>query len=296
VTKDEIQDLIKNNLPLPAELTSVGGDLNLRGYDHPLPAGLASVGGSLDLRSYTHPLPEDLTNVGGLLQLDGYNHPLSPNLTNVGGGLFLDEYDHVLPAGLKSVGGYLSLGGYKHPLPAGLTRVGSYLLIGGYNHPLPSGLSVVSNLLIHAELIPSTKDQTNVQVFNRLLETVKLHNLDRENHIPVVHTGQTTQMAYACALYPSLFAPLSDELCVPVSSLAWPVSDALKPGRVYTSEQRADCLIEEVSIASLHALAEIYPSREELTAYLSDVIKKRLGKMQRAAKKAEGARNHHNSR
>jgi hypothetical protein len=103
-------------------------------------------------------------------------------------------------------------------------------------------------------------------------------------------------MAHAYALYPSLFAPLSDELCIPVSSLAWTVSDALKPGRVYTSEQRADCLIEEVSVASLHALAEIYPSRHVLSAHLSDVIKKRLGKMKRAAKKTEGARNHHNSR
>jgi hypothetical protein len=215
--------------------------------------------------------------VGGYLALDGYNHPLSPSLTNVGGGLFLDEYDHALPASLTSVGSL-------------------YFGRGGYNHPLPSGLSVVNPLHIHGELIPSTKDQTNVQVFNRLLETVKLHNLDRENRIPVVHTGQTTHMACAYALYPSLFAPLSDELCIPVSSLAWPVSDALKPGRVYTSAQRAACLIEEVSIASLHALAEIYPSHKELTAHLSDVIKKRLGKMKRAAKKTEGARNHHNSR
>jgi hypothetical protein len=42
----------------------VGGNLNLRGYDHPLPEGLTSVGGYLNLEGYKHPLPEGL-RVGG---------------------------------------------------------------------------------------------------------------------------------------------------------------------------------------------------------------------------------------
>jgi hypothetical protein len=93
-------DPIKTNHSLPTGLTSVGGYLDLRGYQHPLPTGLTSVGGGLDLRGYQHPLPTGLTSVGGYLYLRGYQHPLPTGLTSVGGELDLGDYQHPLPTGL----------------------------------------------------------------------------------------------------------------------------------------------------------------------------------------------------
>ena len=125
---------IMADAPLPADLTSVGGGLNLSKYKHPLPAGLTSVGGRLSLRGYQHPLPAGLTSVGGYLDLYGYKHPLPAGLTSVGGALYLSGYNHPLPAGLTSVGGYLDLYGYQHPLPAGLVVV-RRSVIGAEHYP-----------------------------------------------------------------------------------------------------------------------------------------------------------------
>ncbi len=58
---DVWQVAIKNNAPLPAGLTTVGGSIYVRGYQHPLPAGLTTVGGYLYMRGYQHPLPAGLT-------------------------------------------------------------------------------------------------------------------------------------------------------------------------------------------------------------------------------------------
>ena len=134
--------------PLPADLTSVGGRLDLRGYNHPLPAGLTSVDGNLYLSGYAHPLPAGLTSVGGRLDLEGYQRPLPAGLTSVGGYLGLIGYPHPLPAGLTSVGGSIDLSGYKHPLPAGLTSVGGGLGLEGYSYPLPAGLTSVGGALL----------------------------------------------------------------------------------------------------------------------------------------------------
>ena len=68
---------------------------------HPLPAGLTSVGGNLDVEGYSHPLPAGLTSVGGYLYVEGYSHPLPAGLTSVGGNLYVRGYSHPLPAGLK---------------------------------------------------------------------------------------------------------------------------------------------------------------------------------------------------
>jgi hypothetical protein len=92
------------DFPLPEKLTSVGGDLYLRGYSHPLPEKLTSVGGYLNLRGYSHPLPEKLTSVGGDLYLEGYSHPLPEKLTSVGGDLYLEGYSHPLPEKLSVKG------------------------------------------------------------------------------------------------------------------------------------------------------------------------------------------------
>ena len=42
----------------------VSDSLDLRGYAHPLPAALTSVGGDIYLRGYAHPLPDGLTSKG----------------------------------------------------------------------------------------------------------------------------------------------------------------------------------------------------------------------------------------
>jgi hypothetical protein len=137
-------DLRNYNHPLPARLTGVGGDLRLANYEHPLPAGLTSVGGNLVLRSYAYPLPAGLTSVDGSLDLSGYSYPLPAGLTSVGGGLDLSGYPHPLPARLlTSAGGHLDLSGYSYPLPAGLTSVDGSLGLGGYSYPLPAGLTSV---------------------------------------------------------------------------------------------------------------------------------------------------------
>jgi hypothetical protein len=65
-------------------LTSIGGFLDLEGYNQPLPAGLTSIGGSLDLDGYSQPLPAGLTSIGGSLDLDGYNQPLPAWIISAG--------------------------------------------------------------------------------------------------------------------------------------------------------------------------------------------------------------------
>jgi hypothetical protein len=137
----EPHGLISIGVPLPEGLTSVGGHLDLEGYEHPLPERLTSVGGSVYLRGYEHPLPEGLTSVGGHLYLIGYEYPLPEGLTSVGESLSLGGYKYPLPERLTSVGGYLDLRGYKHPLPERLTSVGGNLDLRGYKHPLPEGLT-----------------------------------------------------------------------------------------------------------------------------------------------------------
>ena len=49
---------------LPAGLTTIGGDCDLRGYSHALPAGLTTIGGYCYLRGYSHALPAGLTANG----------------------------------------------------------------------------------------------------------------------------------------------------------------------------------------------------------------------------------------
>lgn len=109
------------NHPLPINLTSIGGDLELQDYAHPLPQGISSLTGSLYLRAYEFPLPANLSSVDGSLYLSGYNHPLPNTLAEVGGSLYLEGYQHALHSGLKSVKGQLFGWGYKHILPKGLS-------------------------------------------------------------------------------------------------------------------------------------------------------------------------------
>ncbi len=86
---------------LPSSITSIGGSLDLRGYNHPLPSSITSIGGSLNLRGYNHPLPSSITSIGGSLNLRGYNHPLPSGLISVGGSLYLRDYNHPLPSSIS---------------------------------------------------------------------------------------------------------------------------------------------------------------------------------------------------
>ena len=52
--------VVRGQYALPANLTTIGGSVDLRGYAHPLPANLTTIGGSVDLRGYAHPLPANL--------------------------------------------------------------------------------------------------------------------------------------------------------------------------------------------------------------------------------------------
>jgi hypothetical protein len=137
--------------------------------------------------------------------------------------------------------------------------------------------------------IPHSDKYTPAQLFNKFLGVRSRFNIDPSEDLFFFHINSESSFAYAHALYPSLFSPDFDGLCVPVSQLAWSVSDTLSPSIVASSKERAECLAEEVSIAALHALAEIYPSRDELTTYLRTVTKERLDQQRKLTEKTAAA-------